>query len=112
MRRIFAHADLLAAIKELVGVDYVGAARQEALATIHDEEERLTAGEIRRLPEELVAALREATCRADYQQMLTLVERASSHDERLGRMLRQLVKRFDHDTLYELLAEHAPTHED
>ena len=106
----FDHADLLDRIKELVGVDYVYDALPEAAATVHGEAatERPCAGEIRQLPAELVAALREATCRADYRQMLTLVEQAATHDERLGRLLRQLVKRFDHDTLQELLTAHTP----
>jgi CheY-like chemotaxis protein len=106
----FDHADLLDRIKELVGVDYVYDALPEAAATVHAEAatERPSAGEMRRLPADLLAALREATCRADYQQMLTLVEQAATHDERLGRLLRQLVKRFDHDTLLELLAAHTP----
>ena len=106
----FDHADLLDRIKELVGVDYVYDAVQEAAATVHGEAaaERPSAGDIRRLPADLVAALREATSRADYRQMLTLVEQAATHDERLGRLLRQLVKRFDHDTLQELLAAHTP----
>ena len=91
-------------------MDYVYDAVQEAAATVHAEAatERPSAGEMRRLPADLLAALREATCRADYQQMLTLVEQAATHDERLGRLLRQLVKRFDHDTLLELLAAHTP----
>ncbi|MCY2988979.1 MAG: PAS domain S-box protein [Planctomycetota bacterium] len=103
-------ADLLDRIKDLVGVDYVDVAPQEAAATVHDEAvaERLTAGEMCRLPAELVAALREATCRADYQQMLNLVEQAATHDKRLGRLLRQLVKRFDYATLHELLAADPP----
>ena len=107
----FDHAELLERIRGLVGVDYVDAAPREAVATVHDEvaAERPTAGEIRRLPADLVAALREATRRADYQQMLTLVEQVATQDERLGRLLRQLVKRFDHDTLQELLAAHTPT---
>ena len=107
----FDHAELLERIRGLVGVDYVDAAPREAVATVHDEvaAERPTAGEIRRLPADLVAALREATRRADYQQMLTLVEQVATQDERLGRLLRQLVKRFDHDTLHELLAAHTPT---
>ena len=106
----FDHADLLDRIKELVGVDYVYDALPEAAATVHGEAatERPSGGEIRQLPAELVAALREATCRADYRQMLTLVEQAATHDERLGRLLRQLVKRFDHDTLQELLTAHTP----
>ena len=106
----FDHDDLLDRIKELVGVDYVYDALQEAAATVHSEAatERPSAGEIRRLPVELVVALREATRRADYRQMLTLVEQAATHDERLGRLLRQLVKRFDHDTLQELLTAHTP----
>ena len=107
----FDHAELLERIRGLVGVDYVDAAPREAVATVHDEvaAERPTAGEIRRLPADLVAALREANRRADYQQMLTLVEQVATQDERLGRLLRQLVKRFDHDTLHELLAAHTPT---
>ena len=104
------HAELLERIKKLVGVEYVDAAPQEAAATGHDEVavELPTAREMRRLPADLVAALREATRRADYRQMLTLTEQAATHDERLGRLLRQLVKRFDHDTLQALLSPHSP----
>jgi len=110
----FDPAELLDTIKELVGVDYVDAAPRRSAATDHDPVEALrpTVGEIRRLPADLVAALREATCRADYQQMLTLVDQAATHDERLGHVFRQLVKRFDHDTLQELLAAHTSTYED
>jgi len=109
----FDHADLLEKIKQLVGLDYVYDALQAPAAPAHGAAatERPTAAEIRRLPAQLVAALGEATGRADYRQMLTLADQAATHDERLGRLLRQLVKRFDHDTLRELLATYPQNHE-
>ena len=109
----FDHADLLEKIKQLVGLDYVYDALQAPAAPAHGDAatERPTAAEIRRLPAQLVAALGEATGRADYRQMLTLADQAATHDERLGRLLRQLVRRFDHDTLQKLLSTHPPSDE-
>ena len=44
-----------------------------------------------------------ATCRAEYDQMLALVEQVAARDESLGARLRQLVKKFDYATLQKLL---------
>jgi PAS domain S-box-containing protein len=80
-----------------------------AAAPVPDEavEERPTVEAIRQLPDELVAALREATRRADYAALLALAERAAVQDERLGRQLRQLVKRFDYAALQQVLLSRA-----
>ena len=62
-----------------------------------------TPEEVRRLPAELRDALREATCRAEYEQMLALANQAASHDPRLGHQLRHLIGKFDYSTLQRLL---------
>ena len=93
-------ADPAAAATALPAANSGPQLRQRAEAAFREQ--------VAQLPADLVAALREATCRADYQQMLALTEPAATHDERLGRRLRQLVKRFDYNTLHELLAAHTP----
>jgi CheY-like chemotaxis protein/nitrogen-specific signal transduction histidine kinase len=97
-------ADLLAQIKALAGVDYVYA--DPPLAAPAPDAAPMawpTAEEISRLPVELVDALREATCRAEYDEMLTLVEQAAGRDEHLGRRLRQMVEGFDYAALQQVL---------
>ena len=98
----FGEAELLETIRKLTGVDYVYAHPPEAAAPIADEAQPGGASveSIGRLPVELVAALREATCRGDYAQMLTLVDRIAVQDEHLGRRLRQLVLCFDYDAMH------------
>ena len=54
---------------------------------------------IHRLPADLVAALREATYRAEYDQMLAWVDQISSRDEQLGQRLRELMTKFAFGTL-------------
>jgi PAS domain S-box-containing protein len=101
----FCDSDLLATLKELAGVDYLYADRLGAVALIAETAaaQRPTPEEVGRLPVECVDALREATCRGDYQQMLTLVDQIAVRDERAGCQLRQLVKRFDYVTLQQVL---------
>ena len=101
----FCESDLLVSLKELAGVDYVyvdplGAA---ALSAETAAAQRPTPNEVGRLPVECVDALREATCRGDYHQMLTLVDQIAARNERVGCQLRQLVKRFDYVTLQQVL---------
>jgi hypothetical protein len=68
-----------------------------------------TAAELRQLPAELVAALREATSRADYDQMLVLVDRVAGQQERLGGQLRRLVERFEYAALHRVLLSRPDT---
>ena len=95
---------LLERIKELTGVEFDYAdAETDAIPPAKAPEPVPTADEIRRLPVELVDALREATCRAEYGEMLELASQAATHDERLGRELRLLIERFDYSTLQRIL---------
>ena len=96
----FREDDLLARIEQLTGVGYVaaGAALAEAAPELP------SAAALGRLPAELVEALREAICRADYSQMLALIEQLARQDEPLSRQLELLVKRFDYVTLQKVLS--------
>ena len=102
----FQEGDLLEQIKQLTGVDYVYRdVEAEKPAALSESEAKLpTAVEIGQLPAELVNQLREATSRADYDQMLALVEQMAVHNETISRQLRQLVERFDYNTLQKVLA--------
>ena len=99
----FEQADLLDLIKRLAGVDYVyeGAA---AAAPAASDQQLPSAEETRRLPAALVEALREATVRAAYDDMLSLVEQVAVEDESIGLRLRRLVERYDYATLHTILA--------
>ena len=77
--------------------------KPRALTTPEAPVELPTPEEVRRLPAELRDALREATCRAEYEQMLALANQAASHDSRLGHQLRHLIEKFDYSTLQRLL---------
>ena len=101
----FRQGDLLERIKQLTGVDYVYRdVEEEKPADLSTSEATLpTAVEIGQLPAELVEQLREATSRADYDQMLALVEQMAARNETISRQLRQLVERFDYVTLQKVL---------
>ena len=71
--------------------------------------ERPTVEAIRQLPPTLVAALREATCRADYDAMLVLTDQIAAQNEPLGRQLRRLVEGFDYAALQRVLLSRAYT---
>jgi DNA-binding response OmpR family regulator len=97
----FGEVELLETIKKLTGVDYIYASPPGATGPVSDEAlaEGPSTEVIRCLPVELVTALREVILRADYDQMLILVDQIAVRDECLGRQLRQLVLRFDYDAL-------------
>ncbi len=101
----FRQGDLLERIKQLTGVDYVYRdVEEEKPADLSTSEATLpTAVEIDQLPAELVEQLSEATSRADYDQMLALVEQMAARNETISRQLRQLVERFDYVTLQKVL---------
>ena len=101
----FQEGDLLERIKQLTGVDYVyrDVEAEKPADQSESERELPTAVEIGQLPAELVNQLREATSRADYDQMLALVEQMAAHNEAISRQLRQLVERFDYNTLQKVL---------
>ena len=101
----FRQGDLLERIKQLTGVDYVYRdVDAEKPADLSESERKLpTAVEIDQLPTELVEQLREATSRADYDQMLALVDQMAARNETISRQLRQLVERFDYVTLQKVL---------
>jgi CheY-like chemotaxis protein len=105
MTKPFRRADLLESIKLLTGVDYVyGDPMTRQSSTSAEPTVQLPSSEqIRRLPAKLLQALREATHRADYDQMLVLVAQLALQDELLGRRLLQLVERFDYAALQNLL---------
>ena len=104
MGKPFQEAALLERIQQVAGVNYIYAETETtALTTPEAPVELPTPEEVRRLPAELRDALREATCRAEYEQMLALANQAASHDPRLGHQLRHLIEKFDYSTLQRLL---------
>jgi PAS domain S-box-containing protein len=102
----FEFAELLECIKRLIGVRYVPAGqRADAGGGGEDAGERPPDIEaIQRLPENLVESLRAAIRRADYDQMLSLVEELGQYDAPLGRQMSHLVRKFEYATLQRLLA--------
>jgi len=60
---------------------------------------------MRRLPTELVGALRRAVEAADDGLILALTEQVSTQEAALGSQLRALARDFDYSTLHRLLAE-------
>ena len=105
MTKPFRGADLLENIKLLTGVDYVygDPMTRQASASAEPAVALPSSEQTRRLPAKLLDALREATDRADYDQMLALVAQLTLQDELLGRRLLQLVERFDYAALQSLL---------
>ena len=98
--------DLLEQIKRLAGVDYVSNDPNAAGAEldVNAKTEPPSAEEVLRLPTQLVDSLYEAVCVADYDRMLALTAQLASQDEDLGRRLRQLVERFEYETLQTALS--------
>ncbi len=109
MAKPFLEADLLEQIKQLTGVEYLYNDPKSPSALVSSEAEDGSFGEdIRRLPTELVDALREATCRAKFNQMLALTDQVATVDGPLGRRLRQLVEGFEFGALQTLLDQNKP----
>ena len=102
----FREEDLLEQVKELLAIDYVYDDLVTEPTTEATEAAPFTA-ELRQLPVEWVAQLREAICRADYDRMLDLVEQVAACHEALADWLRQLVERFDYATLQTVLTNEA-----
>jgi hypothetical protein len=92
---------LLECIGRLTGVEYLsaeaGAKAIEAAAPGPDE--RPFPEAVRRLPLDLVRALRLAVRAADYSEMLSLVDEIAKLDGLLGSQLRERVNQFDYATL-------------
>ena len=101
MQKPFQVVDLLGRIKQLTGVDYVYG---ESLAA-EAGAESVTSGDTSQVPRELVGQLREATSRANYAQMLALVEQVAVLNASLGDRLRTLVRRFDYEAIQTLLSQ-------
>jgi PAS domain S-box-containing protein len=110
MSKPFREAELLERIKQLTGVDYIYEAAEgvDARGSGEPAAEASTPQEIQRLPGELLEALRQAARRAEYDEMLALVDQVAARDERLGQLLSQSVKCFDYGTLHSLLAPNEP----
>jgi PAS domain S-box-containing protein len=102
----FHEAELLETIQGLAGVDYLRQAPPGTASLVPPPTaaQQPSVESIRRLPEALVAALRAATGRADYDQMLILVDEIAAQDESLGQQLRQLVQGFDYGELQKVLS--------
>ena len=101
----FQEGDLLEQIKQLTGMEYIYRDfESEKPATLSESKVELpTTMEIGQLPTQLVNQLREAIKRANYDQMLALVNTMAAHNETISVQLRQLVERFDYLTLQKVL---------
>ncbi|MBV5333541.1 response regulator, partial [bacterium] len=102
----FREAELMETIRRLAGVNYICSDSETAEGAFHGDERAAMPSEeeIRSLPAELVDGFLEATCRADYDQMLAMADRAAQCNAPLGQQLRQLVKNFDYMSLQNILS--------
>lgn len=102
----FREFELFDKIKQLIGVDYV----YENTKPAPDSENTKAKSDVtftdavRRLPPELVKSLREATCRAKYDEMISLSNQVAAIDAPLGNQFLQLVENFDYGTLQHILS--------
>ena len=101
----FKPSELLETIKQLAGVDYIYRSENGTAAepVRHIPSEVPIEQEIHRLPVELVNQLYEATCRAEYDLMLSIVDQIAARETSIGQRLRQLVEQFDYASLQEIL---------
>ena len=106
----YREADLLDQIKQLTDTDYVydEGKIDEPAETAEQPMVGGFAAALGRLPGDLVDRLRQATTRAEYAEMLVLVEQVGTHDAALARRLRQWVAEFDYNALHSILAQHKP----
>ncbi len=98
--------ELLEAIRSLTGVEYIQEASLEMDTLIPEDvaEDLPREEDLARIPAELRSALREATFRARYAEMLRLVAQISGLDKNLGNQLHRLVERYEYDALQRLLS--------
>ena len=100
----FQEADLLERIKQVTGLNYIYSETETSGMPAPEAPVKLpTPEEVRQLPVELRDALRKATSRAEYEQMLTLADQAAIHDPGLGQALRRMIEKFDYATLQRIL---------
>jgi PAS domain S-box-containing protein len=99
---------LLPLLRQLAGVEYIHADRAEDTAQHAPDAESPMTDALKTLPRELVAALLDATCRADYDELLDLTEEARKRDGRLADQLKRLVAAFDYVTLRRVLTAADP----
>jgi PAS domain S-box-containing protein len=102
----FRQEDLLALIEQCAGVQYLYGPLPSGvrpLAPSSASEEPVSAGQIARLPADLVAALVAASRQAEYDLLLELLGRVAQQDASLARRLRLLVEQFDYARLQGLL---------
>jgi len=103
----FRESELFEKIKQLIGVDYIYESIKTGLESTNatPNQKAFSSDAIRRLPPELVNALREATYRAKYDEMISLSNQVTTIDAPLGNQLRQLVENFDYTTLQTILSD-------
>jgi CheY-like chemotaxis protein len=99
---------LLMLLRQLAGVEYVYNDPADAVAQHAPDAVSPMTEALRALPPEMVAALLEATCRADYDELLDLTEQARKRDSRLADQLKRLVAAFDYVTLRRVLSAADP----
>jgi CheY-like chemotaxis protein len=102
----FKPADLFEQIKKLAGIEYINEDLKEPglPVPINGTLEMLSPDEVSRLPKDLIIQLYEATSRAEYEQMLNLVEQIEQQEKSIGRRLRTLVENYEYDILQKILS--------
>ncbi len=101
-------AELLDLIQRLTGVEYLYEAPLRADAPEKAAPEPELEGAVRRLPVALVGELREATRRADWDNIMALMDRVAALDGQCAKMLRRLADSFDYDTMQKVLTLASP----
>jgi CheY-like chemotaxis protein len=105
LRKPFREAVLFELIRKQLLVEYVyrDEAVSEGSAQPAERPGAVSAEALARLPEKLLAALREATLNGDTVRLNQLLQQVADCEAVLAQSLRHLVDQYDHDTLTRLL---------
>ncbi|MDD5699474.1 MAG: response regulator [Victivallaceae bacterium] len=106
IRKPYIEDDLLEEIKRLTGVEYVyhtgSQAGVPAAMSDRDREKKDVAGDIRKLPEALVARMRQAVLEGNQNMLLKLIN-STDIEPALAEFLRTKAEKFEYESLQKLL---------
>lgn len=103
LRKPFTEEEIFSLIEKCLGVEYVSLDQGAPAQSAEEGPEVLEAVPACRLPEDLVAALREATISLDVDRIQELLPPVAEHDATMAERLCGLVENYDFKTLKGLL---------